>query len=445
MAPEPFAHWALEQEARALSTRVARLRSFALQETMVPAASLGVEAQSAIERHLGRGRHDLRLQVRRYLAWLASPEGRAATPAEAQRRFTLLRLRFNVVLSHLDIFSEALSQRSEAESGVWLAGLDVVARDALELPGYFEAPPVVCYLARGPGAAIRRARTRLPGGGENPVAIIRVPRERMVGSGIGSSLVHEVGHQGAAMLSLVDSLRADLREATPAGSGADARAWELLQSWISEIVADLWAVAKLGVAATSGLIGVLSLPAAFVFQIAPGDPHPSPYVRVKLSAAMGQAFYPHPAWERLISLWESYYDLGRATAPARALFNAVLAALPGFVARVLGHRPRALLGRSLAEVLPSDDRAPDRAAALYRAWRGRASLMQRSAPTLVFAALGQARLDGALTPEREGDLLAELLRRWAWRATVDLQEVCMVGRRSADQDRARRAPLAAVQ
>jgi hypothetical protein len=445
MAPEPFAHWALEQEARALLTRVGRLKSFALQETMVPAASLGVEAQAGIERHLGQGRHQLKLQVRRYLDWLASAEGRASTPAEAQRRFTLLRLRFNVVLSHLDIFSEALSQRSETDSGIWLAGLDVVARDAMDLPGYLEAPPVVCYLARGPGAAIRRARTRLPGGGENPVAIIRVPRERMVGSGIASSLVHEVGHQAAALLGLVESLRAELGAAAPAGDGAGGQAWALLQAWISEIVADLWAVAKLGVTATAGLIGVVSLPAAFVFQIAPGDPHPSPYIRVKLSAAIGRALYPHQDWQRLIGLWESYYDLGRAPAPARALFIALEAALPAFVARLLAHCPPSLRGRSLGEVLPAPDRAPARLGELYRAWRGRGALMRRAGPTLVFAALGQARLDGALTPEREGDLLVELLRHWAWRGTVDLQEVCMVGRRSVDQDRNRRAPLAAVQ
>ncbi len=61
-------------------------------------------------------------------------------------------------------------------------------------------------------AAIRRARTRLPGGGKNPVAIIRIPRERMVSSGIASSLVHEVGHQGAALLGLFDSVRAALLE-----------------------------------------------------------------------------------------------------------------------------------------------------------------------------------------------------------------------------------------
>jgi len=34
--------------------------------------------------------------------------------------------------------------------------------NALALPGFYEAPPVICYLDRGAGAAIRRARTRLP-------------------------------------------------------------------------------------------------------------------------------------------------------------------------------------------------------------------------------------------------------------------------------------------
>src|SRR5207248_7318528 len=119
---------------------------------------------------------------------------------------------------------EVVTQRSEAESGVWLSGLDVLAGDALALPGYIDPPPVVCYLARGPGAAIRRARTRVPGGGSSPVAIVRVPRERMVGYGIGSSLVHEVGHQAAALLGLVASAKAGIdaraRRAPPAERSA---------------------------------------------------------------------------------------------------------------------------------------------------------------------------------------------------------------------------------
>ena len=50
-----------------------------------------------------------------------------------------------------------------------------------------------------------------------------------------------------------------------------------------------------------GLMGVVSLPRAFVFRIDLADPHPTPWLRVKLSAAMGQALYPHPQWD--VPLW----------------------------------------------------------------------------------------------------------------------------------------------
>jgi hypothetical protein len=447
VATEPFALWNLEQEARALLNRLERVKSFALQETMVPAASLSVEAQSAIERLLMRGRHVLGRRIRAFIDWIRGPEARRTPPAEIQRRFTMLRLRFNVILSQLDIFAEALSQRSESENGVWLAGLDIVARDALEVPGIIDAPPAICYLARGPGAAIRRARTRLPGGDENPVAIIRVPRERMVGTGIASSLVHEVGHQGAALLGLVSSLREDLRQGPDdpgriSGSGfggglslssvdaeSGSTAWGLWRKWISEIIADFWSVARLGVTSTAGLIGVVSLPAAFVFRIDVNDPHPSPYMRVKLSAAIGNALYPHAHWGRLARMWESFYDLRRLPAEARATFNALEATMPALVARLIGHRPPSLAGRTLGEVLADPSRQPARLAALYRQWQARPSEMGSAAPTLTFAALGQARMDGRLTPELESELLAKLLRHWAWRATVDVVEVCAVARR----------------
>jgi hypothetical protein len=426
MAPESFAFWNLEQEARALLCRLARVKSFALQETMVPAASLSVEAQAAIERFLSRGRQNLRNHVTAFLDWVTSGRARMyATPADAQRRFTLLRLRFNIILAHFDVFSEALSQRSEAENGVWLAGLDVVARDALELPGIFSPPPVICYLARGPGAAIRRARTRLAGGAENPVSIIRIPRERMIGSGIASSLVHEVGHQGAALLDLVDSLRAHLAEpAAGLRNSLERDAWDIWQTWISEVVADLWSVARLGATSTTGLIGVVSLPASFVFRIAPGDPHPSPYVRVKLSAAIGHALYPHPQWERLSRMWESFYDVRRLPVEQQEIFRALDATMPAFVDRLLGHRPASLGGRSLGQALADPSRRPEKLAEVFRDWQREPARMGRTAPTLSFAVIGQARLDGRVSPELESELLARLLRHWAWRSTVDVNEAC---------------------
>src|SRR5262245_37149461 len=125
----------LELEARALLARAHRVRPFALTETMVPAAAFSMAAQAAIERHLSAARHTIRRHLDEFLAWLAGPEGRASAPDAAQRRFVLLRLRFHAVLTQFDLFSEVVTQRSEHETGVWLAGLDAFATDALAVPG----------------------------------------------------------------------------------------------------------------------------------------------------------------------------------------------------------------------------------------------------------------------------------------------------------------------
>jgi hypothetical protein len=414
----------LNQEARALLTRLDRLQPYALHMPMVPAAAVSPAAQAAIEAHTVRGRRRLRALVRGFLRWLHGPGGRRAGPAEGQRRFTLLRLRFNNVIAQFDIFADVLAQRSEHETGVWVAGLDDVAADGLELPGYYRAPPVICYLDRGPGAAIRRARTRLPGGEANPVAIIRVPRERMVGSGIASSLLHEVGHQAAALLDLVGSLRPALQAVQRLHAGAERLAWALWERWISEIVADLWAVARLGVGATLGLLAVVSLPRAFVFRADWEDPHPIPWVRVRLSAALGQALYPHPQWEAMARLWAALYPPDGLSPPRRLLLGALETTLPDFVTVLLGHRPPRLRGRSLREALADEARRPERLAAAYRAWGASPEGLRAAPPTLAFAVIGQARADGRITPEEESHTLANLLTYWALRSALETSVTC---------------------
>jgi hypothetical protein len=414
----------LEQEARALLTRLARVRSFALYETMVPAAALSFDAQTAIERYLVEGRSRLRVLVGEYIRWLHSPEAVQVPPAEVQRRFTLLRLQFNVVLSQFEIFADVVTQRSERETGVWLSGLDVVAADALTLPGgYYQAPPVVCYLARGLGASIRRARTRLPGGGNNPVAVIMVPRERMIGTGVASSLIHEVGHQGAALLDLIPSVR-PLLQGLQRNSGQQRIAWRYWERWISEIVADLWAVARLGIAATHGLIGVVGLPRYFVFRLKADDPHPTPWIRVKLSCLLGNALYPHPQWDNLARLWASLYPASGLDIGQQQLFALLEASLPGLVALLVEHRPASLRGRSLREVLTATQRRPASLRMLYQSWRAGPEQLRSVPPSLAMAVLGQARADGALMPEAESRLLDELLTHWSLRSTLDRSAVC---------------------
>lgn len=398
----------VEHEARALATRVAQLQPFAFRVPTVTAAALSWRAQRGIEGALLAGREELGQRIAHFLAWIRSPDALRRGPPAAQRRLTLLRLRFNQVLTEFDVFSDALTQRAEHGTGTWLAGLDAAARDALVVPGLEEPPPVVCYFDRGIGAAIRRARTRLPTGRSNPVAIVRIPRERMVGMGVASSLVHEVGHQGAALLRLVPSLRPILRGLSAGGSPA----WHLWDRWLSEAIADLWSAARVGIAAPLGLLAVVSLPRAFVFRLNADDPHPMPWIRVKLSCAFGEALYPHAQWQALAETWEALYPLRAAPPAVHAAIHALERSLPGFVATLVNHRPRALGGRSLREALATPDRTPQRLSSLLDETAS-AAAMRRWPPSLVFAALGQARAEERLSPEREAVVLRRLLGEWA--------------------------------
>jgi hypothetical protein len=414
----------LEYEARSLLNRLTEVRPFALTLPMVPAAAPSVAAQAAIETFLSDGRRRLRASGKRFLHWLKSPQGVSATPAEAQKRFTSVRLQFLSVIEQFDIFSDALVERSQHGYGEWVGGLEVAATDALTLPRYLgDPPPVICHLDRGAGAAIRRVRTRLPGGGRSPVALVRVPRERMVGSSVASSLVHEVGHQGADLLLLLPVLQARLL-GRAALAGADRQAWMLYHLWISEIVADLWSVARVGVTATVGLMGVVSLPSVFVFRIEADDPHPTPWIRVKISAAFGRALYPDAQWDELAAMWESFYPLGQTHAQARNVMSLLESTLPEFVSLLLGSVLPQLGGVKLGSMFPLADRTPGRLRALRALIDRNPAELALLSPTVACAVLGQAKLDGAISATAESRFVSQLLRYWALRSTTDASLAC---------------------
>jgi hypothetical protein len=251
-----------------------------------------------------------------------------------------------------------------------------------------------------------------------------VPRERIVSNALASSLVHEVGHQGAALLDLIPSLRPVLR-AMQRREPDHRLTWGLWERWLPEILSDFWSVARVGVAAPTGLIGVVSLPRAFVFRVSLDDPHPIPWIRVKLSCALGAALYPDPQWARLAALWEAFYPLDDLDGERQALLRSLEVDMARFVNLLVNHRPRRLRGQLLGEALASADRHPTHLRALYRRWRhAPLAEMSRNRPALVFAVVGQARADGALSPQGESRLLADLLTRWAVRSTLDASYQC---------------------
>jgi hypothetical protein len=242
----------LLNESQSLLSRLRQVKPFSMTMPMVRGASVSEKALKAVIDLLEIGKNGLYNSVNNYTRIIKSAKKRNEDPKPYQVKFTLIKLRFNSILDQLDIFADVLSQRAEHEVGIWLSGLDVLAEDGLAIgKDHFQDPPaLMVYLDRGHGAAIRRARTRLPGGDENPVAVIQIPRERMVGSGIASSLIHEVGHQAAALLDLVTSLRTELKNRQLQEKNKDA--WIHFERWISEIISDVWAMGHLGIAATLG-------------------------------------------------------------------------------------------------------------------------------------------------------------------------------------------------
>ena len=341
--------------------------------------------------------------------------GRVADDSNAQIKFASLRLKFQSLLTQFDLFADTLTQRSEHEFGVWLKGLDLLAKDGLTLPlNVYKHPPLLCYLDRGIGAAIRRARTRLPGGRASPVAIIRVPRERMVGTGVAGSLIHEVGHQGASLLNLVTSLRHALK-IRHLETGQTHSVWQLWQRWISEIISDFWSVAMIGIGATYGMIGVVTLPRAFIFRLSLDAPHPPPWVRVRLSATMGEALYPDQQWQKLIKLWHNLYPPYRLPSWKEKMLLEVDRTMPEFLHLLLNHKSQSLRGHSLRDVFPLHERMPGRLRQIIRKSSNSIEKLASLKPTVAFAALGQARADGKLDPIEEKRIVDELLTTWAMR------------------------------
>jgi hypothetical protein len=252
----------------------------------------------------------------------------------------------------------------------------------------------------------------LPGGGDNPVALIQIPRERMTGTGVAASLAHETGHQAAALLGLVESLRPRLDAI--ARRVPDAWTWRLWSRWISEVLADLWALARLGPTATAGLIGVMSLPRYFVFRISTDDPHPPPWLRVRLSIALGDALYPDAQWTEMAALWGELYPSHELTAAQQTAFARLSASIPLLVRVLLEHR---LDGERLGDMIGDSTRSPARlrAAIAQRDWRARITAMP---PSLALAVLGQARWMRSLSPRDEARIVAALLGRWALRRAL---------------------------
>lgn len=399
-------------EAQSLITRLQQVKPFSMTMPMVKGASVSARALKEVTELLEKGKIELYNAVSKYIQKVKS--SKANDISSLQTAYTILKLRYNNILDQLDIFADVMAQRGEHEVGIWLSGMDVLAEDGLAIcKDYTDVPALMVFLQRGHGAAIRRARTRLPGGDENPVAVIQIPRERMVGSGIASSLIHEVGHQAAESMELTKALRIELAKKI-ASAQKNKDAWKHYERWISEILADCWAMGHLGIAATLGLMGVVTLPKYFQFRLDLDDPHPAPYVRVKLSCAFGKALYPHEQWDKLWQLWKQFYSEDDLPQDKKTLLQRLNEEEADFVKLVLQYKASVLKGKNLTDIFPVTKRQPAQLQQIFQQWKQQPGLIQKVPPTLLFAVTGQAKFDLVINAKEENNLLTQQLRYWAY-------------------------------
>jgi hypothetical protein len=139
---------------------------------------------------------------------------------------------------------------------------------------------------------------------------------------------------------------------------------------------------------------------------------------------MGEAMYPHPQWQVLARTWDSFYPLEQAHPATRRVLALLEAGIPEFVTLLLNHRPVSLRGKSLREVMPLAERQPDFLTRYFEEWSHAPEKLKSARPTLAFAAIGQARAAGKITPERESETLARLLTHWAMHSALDTSALC---------------------
>ena len=316
------------------------------------------EAWGRLERYLG-------LSLRRHLTGVIDRlnaqgrvlvtldrEARSATArAEVRRRLLAFERQYQRTERTLEFFADAINCRTSPQVAALLRACDTLAHRSMAQvldPIGKTAPPAVTYLGEGRGASILKAHQRLWDGGEIcPVAAIKVTRHNLLQP---TALIHEAGHQVAAIVSWNEELAAALARGLQS-QGASAELADIWAGWASEIAADAFSFAHTGFASIAALHDVLDGDPALVFRHQTGDPHPISYVRVLLGVEMCQYFYGAGPWDTLALSWTDTHQLDGAPPETRAIVHDSLPLLGAVVRLTLDTPMRAFQGRALRAIV----------------------------------------------------------------------------------------------
>ncbi len=258
------------------------------------------------------------------------------------------------------LFFEVFAQRGTGFAPA-LAACDVVAADCFAIvrrsaPGVLHGPLLkpVTYLEHGFSPATFRRGVMLSRllGETNPFPLVRVPYERVHSPWGMGVLLHEIGHNLQADMTIWQETRAALQRRVLSASKDPwtARIWS---RWHKEIFADLIALLLGGPASARAMMDFLSYTSSRVLTFRPLSVHPTPYVRTFIMAEMMRRMGFDKEAQRSTGVWKELYDPRVYTAriPKRLLDTAPRI-IPHVVDEIAYQTRRGLGQRTLSDVVP---------------------------------------------------------------------------------------------
>ena len=255
-----------------------------------------------------------------------------------------------------DFYFELFGQR-QSPYGSWLLGCDRIALDCYQT-AYLgigqarsvPAPPPFAYMRTGFGPATYRRGIRMKSLAlkMNPFPLVQLPYHRMVNPWTLGAILHEVSHNLQSDLDLTLAVgRAIARTLLAARMPTPViKTWV---RWNRESFADLSGLLLGGPAVLASLMDVVGRTPAVVYSFDPNGVHPTPFLRVLLSAELLRRMGFAEESARFRNAWLRLYPHPRAI-PSEMLRTAKEA-----IARVVDavcYQPFAELGgKKLSEVI----------------------------------------------------------------------------------------------
>ncbi|RKG62285.1 hypothetical protein D7X30_02935 [Corallococcus sp. AB011P] len=295
------------------------------------------------------------------------------SPDEVLERNALLEREIDRARRAYGLFFDVFSQRGTRFAPA-LAACDAIAVDCFQAvrqaaPGLMHSPMLkpLTYLEHGFSPATFRRGVLLSRllGERNPFPLIRVPYERVEAPWGMGVILHEIGHNLQADLSIWQETQVALQRRVLHATGNPwlTRLWG---RWHKEIFADLIACLLGGPASVHSMKDFLAYPSSRVLTFHPLSAHPTPFLRVFIQAEMLRRM---GFQRRACDVRDNWDRLYRARLPfariPRLLLSTAARLIPHVVDEIAFQPRRGLAQRALVDVVPfwpSDQERIDRAA-----------------------------------------------------------------------------------